>query len=139
VLISVGLNATGQTLLKLGSGQNPLNFYLLGGLTCYAFSTVFYVMVLGKLNLSIAYPVVIGLTVIATTLSGIFILKEHATPFHWIGVGLVVAGISAWKLRRFVPLNFDAPRRRSSIWLRLNCLPSALDSNTAFAPAYAYY
>ena len=43
--------------------------------------------------------------------------------------------ISAWKLRRFAPLNFDAARRRSSIWLRLNCLLSALDSNTAFAPA----
>lgn len=32
ILISAGLNTTAQVLLKLGSGQNPLNLYLLGGL-----------------------------------------------------------------------------------------------------------
>jgi multidrug transporter EmrE-like cation transporter len=95
VLASVVLNTLGQSLLKLGSGQNPLNFYLLGGLTAYAFSTVFYILVLGRLNLSVVYPVVIGLTLVATTFSGAILLKEQVTTLHWIGLGLMLSGLSA--------------------------------------------
>lgn len=95
ILVTVALNAVAQTLLKLGSGQNPLNPYLLGGLMTYGVSTVFYIMVLGKLNLSIAYPVVIGLTIIATTFSGVMIFKEQVSLTQWIGVGLMLSGISA--------------------------------------------
>ena len=43
VLASVALNTTGQSLLKLGAGQNPLNLYLFSGLVAYGISTVFYV------------------------------------------------------------------------------------------------
>ena len=95
IAISVGLNTTGQTLLKLGAGQNSVNLYLLGGLGVYAISAVFYILVLGKLNLSIAYPVVIGLTIIATTIVGAFWFKETVSTVGWIGIGLMLGGISA--------------------------------------------
>jgi len=48
-----------------------------------------------KLNLSLAYPVVIGLTVIFTTLTGAFLLDEKVLPVQWLGIGLMVSGISA--------------------------------------------
>jgi multidrug transporter EmrE-like cation transporter len=95
VLISVSLNTLGQSLLKLGAGQNPLNIYLFGGIMAYALSTVFYVLVLGKLNLSVVYPVVIGLTITSTTLSGAILLKEEVSYVHWVGIGLMVSGIVA--------------------------------------------
>ena len=95
ILISVFLNTVGQSLLKLGAGQNPLNLYLFGGLTAYALSTVFYVIVLGKLNLSVVYPVVIGLTITSTTLAGAILLKEQITHIHWVGIGLMLSGIAA--------------------------------------------
>ncbi|MBE9125817.1 MULTISPECIES: SMR family transporter [unclassified Coleofasciculus] len=95
ILISVFLNTAGQSLLKLGSGQNPLNLYLFGGLLAYALSTVFYILILGKLNLSLVYPVVIGLTITFTTLSGVFLLKEQVTHIHWVGIGLMLSGIAA--------------------------------------------
>ncbi|MCL1472596.1 DMT family transporter [Argonema antarcticum] len=95
ILLSVGLNTSGQILLKQGSGQNPLNLYLLGGLSAYALSTVFYILVLGKLNLSVIYPVVIGLTTIGTTIAGVLIFSEKVSTVGWMGVGLVIAGISA--------------------------------------------
>ena len=95
VLITVGLNTLAQTLLKLGAGQNPVNLYLLGGLTAYGLSTIFYIMVLGKSNLSVAYPVVIGLTVIASTFSGAIILQEKVFSGQWVGIGLMLSGISA--------------------------------------------
>ncbi len=95
ILFTVGLNTLAQALLKLGAGQNPVNPYLGGGILAYGLSTVFYVMFLGKLNLSIAYPVVIGLTVLATTLVGAFLLGEKVAPLHWLGIGLMLSGIGA--------------------------------------------
>ena len=95
ILLSVSLNTLAQTLLKQGAGQNPLNIFLFGGLAAYGVSTIFYILVLGKFNLSVAYPVVIGLTVLATTMSGAIILGEKVSSVGWIGVGLMISGIIA--------------------------------------------
>jgi multidrug transporter EmrE-like cation transporter len=96
----VGLNTVAQTLLKLGAGQNPLNIYLLGGICSYGLSTIFYVLVLGKLNLSVAYPVVIGLTIVVTMISGAIILREKVLISQWLGVGLLLSGIWAITLAK---------------------------------------
>ena len=95
IFVPVGLNTIAQVLLKLGSGQNFLNFYLAGGILTYGLSTVVYIAVLSKFNLSIAYPVVIGLTVVATTMAGAFFLKEKVTSVNWMGVGLMITAICA--------------------------------------------
>ncbi|MDX2230525.1 MAG: SMR family transporter [Leptolyngbyaceae cyanobacterium bins.349] len=95
ILLTVGLNTVAQALLKLGSGQNLLNLYLLGGIVAYGISTGFYILVLGKLNLSVAYPIVIGLTVAFTTLTGSFLLSEKVATIQWIGIGLMLSGIWA--------------------------------------------
>ncbi|MDJ0736530.1 MAG: SMR family transporter [Nostocaceae cyanobacterium] len=95
ILISVACNTVAQTLLKLGSGQNPINIYLLGGITAYGISTIFYILVLGKFNLSIAYPLVIGLTIIATTIAGAWILNEKVSTSQWLGIGLMLSAIFA--------------------------------------------
>lgn len=100
ILITVGLNTIAQALLKLGSGQNPLNLYLLGGLFAYGLSTVFYIMVLGKFNLSVAYPVIIGLTVLSTTVTGFFLLGEKLATVQWFGIGLMLSGILAIALSK---------------------------------------
>ncbi|HEY9906868.1 MAG TPA: SMR family transporter [Thermosynechococcaceae cyanobacterium] len=103
ILITVGLNTVAQTLLKLGSGKTPLNFYLLGGLIAYGLSTGFYIVVLGKFNLSVAYPVVIGLTVAATTLTGALMLRETVEMSQWVGIGLMLSGIVAIALGKTHP------------------------------------
>jgi multidrug transporter EmrE-like cation transporter len=95
ILVTVGLNTVAQAFLKLGSGQHPLNLYLLGGLLAYGLSTVFYIIVLGRFNLSMAYPVIIGLTVLATTLTGALVLGEKVATVHWLGIGLMMSGICA--------------------------------------------
>ena len=100
ILVTVGLNTVAQTLLKLGSGQNPLNPYLFGGILAYGLSTVFYILVLGKFNLSVAYPVVIGLTVAATAISGAVLLREKVAVMQWVGIGLMLSGISAIALAK---------------------------------------
>ena len=93
IFTTVVLNTTAQTLLKLGSGQNLLNIYLIGGICAYGLSTIFYVVVLGKFNLSVAYPLIIGLTIFSTTISGAIVLREKILISQWIGVGLMLSGI----------------------------------------------
>jgi len=95
VLITVGLNTLAQALLKLGSGQAPLNLYLLGGISAYGISTIFYIVFLGKFNLSLAYPTIIGLTILSTTITGAYFLGERVAIVQWFGIGLMLSGISA--------------------------------------------
>lgn len=100
ILVTVGLNTLAQTLLKLGSGQGLLSFHLLSGILVYGLSTIVYIAVLGKFNLSVAYPVVIGLTVAATTLAGAIFLREKVFTVQWVGVGLMLSGIFAIALAK---------------------------------------
>ena len=93
VLMTVGLNTLAQLLLKLGASQTFLNFNLLGGLVVYGLSTVVYILILGKLNLSAIYPVVIGLTVFSVTVTGAWLLNEKVTNIQWVGLGLMLSGI----------------------------------------------
>jgi small multidrug resistance pump len=95
ILLTVGLNTLAQLLLKLGAGQKLLNVYLLGGILVYGLSTIVYIVVLGKFNLSTVYPIVIGLTVFATTTMGAVLLGEKVTSLQWLGIGLMLSGISA--------------------------------------------
>ncbi len=95
IFLTVALNTTAQVLLKSGASKNLLNLYLLGGILTYGISTIVYISVLSKFNLSVVYPVVIGLTVIATTMAGAFLLKEKVNTVNWMGIGLMLSGICA--------------------------------------------
>ena len=95
IFIIVGLNTVAQVLLKSGATENILNLYLLGGVFTYGLSTFVYISVLSKLNLSVAYPVVIGLTVVATTMAGAILLREKVSTVNWMGIGLILSGICA--------------------------------------------
>ena len=95
IFLTVALNTMAQVLLKSGANKNILNLYLLGGVVTYGISTIVYILVLSKFNLSVAYPVVIGLTVIATTVAGAFLLKEKVNSVNWLGIGLMLSGICA--------------------------------------------
>lgn len=95
ILITVTLNTIAQLLLKSGATKSFLNLYFLGGVFAYSLSTVIYILVLKKIDLSVAYPLIIGSTVIATTVAGSFILGERVTSVNWIGIGLMISGIFA--------------------------------------------
>lgn len=95
IAFTVGLNTVAQVLLKMGSGKGIPNIFLLGGVLVYGVSTLLYILVLSKINLSIAYPVVIGLTVISTTIFGAAVFQEKVAPIAWVGIGLMLSGIWA--------------------------------------------
>lgn len=90
----VVLNTIAQTLLKMGSGRPLLNPWLGGGIAAYGVSTLLYMFLLGRANLSYAYPVVIGATAIATCFASVWYLGERIVGFHWVGIALIIAGIA---------------------------------------------
>ena len=71
---------------------------LLLGICFYGLSTIVYILVLSKFNLSIAYPVII----VATVFVGTIIFKEEIVVTQWIGVGLTISGISAIALGKHI-------------------------------------
>jgi small multidrug resistance pump len=103
VCIVVLLNSGGQILFKLGSGGQVFpNISLLMGLTCYGLSTLLYVVILSKLNLSVTYPVVIGSSVILTTLLSGALLGEKVLMVQWMGIGAILVGITAVALGKLL-------------------------------------
>lgn len=94
IALVAGLNVSGQTLMKMGVATSYVNLYIVLGLGLYMISTVFYLKLLSITNLSIVFPVVIGLTVVATFLSGVYFFREETTWIHWIGLSMILLGIS---------------------------------------------
>lgn len=74
----------------LAAATNPM--IILGGL-CYAMAFVTYIVVLQKMQLSLAQPVITaGVSVVTVVLSTV-LLKEAMSSFNWLGLALVCGGI----------------------------------------------
>ena len=97
VLLKMGMSApamqqalsAGLSSAILGALQSPL---IWGGMACFGASAGLWLLVLGRREVSTAYPL-ISLGVVLTTLAGIFVLGEAVSASKLIGVGLVVAGV----------------------------------------------
>lgn len=111
ILISVSLGVAGQLCLKAGMDQvgtlslgglssifstvvrvitTPLVFL---GLACYGVSAAFWLVVLTRLDLSLAYPM-LALTYVLIPLAAHFILGEDVPALRWVGIAIVVVGIA---------------------------------------------
>ncbi len=107
VLISISFSTLGQFSFKSGInrlslpdsanlGDKLLGFasspFILGGLSCYAIGTVFWLMALRHLDLSLAYPFV-ALSIVAVFTIGIVGFGEPANTAKVAGMGLIVLGL----------------------------------------------
>lgn len=99
IILLAGLNTLAQLLLKSGADRSLFNFYLLGGLSAYGLSAIAYILILSRVNLSLVYPSIIGLSAVTTTIASVLLLKEKVYPINWVGISLIVAGIFALSLR----------------------------------------
>jgi multidrug transporter EmrE-like cation transporter len=109
-LLSVALTAAAQICLKLGVGNGQLQGLLaekawhsfvlhafvspwvLAGLSAYVLSTVTWLIVRARADLSVAYPFV-SLAFIATCLYGYWALHEPVGPARLGGIALIVGGV----------------------------------------------
>lgn len=104
LLLAVSLGAGGQVCLKigvneLGGNASPLTVikgiftpYVLGGFMLYALSSVCYLYVLSRLDLSYAYPFV-ALSFVFVTLLSWRVLGEELPALRVVGLVLILAGV----------------------------------------------
>lgn len=105
--MSVIASVCGQLFLKLGAlklaqvnAANTLsNIFsiattpeLLSGLTCYGLGAIAYILLLTKVNLSVAGPSV-SLVYVFSVLLGYFIFKETIPLTRLIGLSFIVCGV----------------------------------------------
>jgi drug/metabolite transporter (DMT)-like permease len=70
------------------------------GLTLFGISALFWLVVLSRVPLSLAYPLV-GVSYILIVAFARLFLGEHVPPLRWVGVSIVALGIAV------VGLSFD--------------------------------
>ena len=82
------ISAAGDTLAKVAKEPR-----LWVGLTLFGISAVFWLVVLSRVPLSVAYPSV-GLSYIVVVGFSRFIQHEHVPGLRWLGVFVVALGIA---------------------------------------------
>jgi drug/metabolite transporter (DMT)-like permease len=107
LLLSVLISSAGQFFLKLGAiklgrvhAGNAVNHILsiittpelLIGLSCYAIGAIAYILLLTRVNLSVAGPA-ISIGYIVSVLLGYWVLKESIPLTRLFGLSFIVVGV----------------------------------------------
>ncbi|HCH63713.1 MAG: hypothetical protein CL927_09560 [Deltaproteobacteria bacterium] len=115
LIIALLLNASANLMIKFGMhainvelagagvlSQGPLgvvkllirHWILLVGLGCFALNVVFYAFALQKLQISVAYPIMVtvGFAIIAVVAG--WRLGESLSMIQWVGVGAILLGVT---------------------------------------------
>ncbi len=114
ILLGVLLNAAAQLALKQGMHQigqfefrletlcraglaAALSPFVLVGLVCYVVSVAVWLLVLSRVEVSFAYPLLsVGYVVVA--LVGWLVFQEAVSPVRWAGILMICLGV--WLITR---------------------------------------
>ena len=114
ILTGVLLNAAAQLLLKAGTTRVghfefhmdniiPVGWqlatqpHILGGMVCYAFSLVVWVMALSRVPVSVAYPM-LSIGYVVNAFAAWWLFGESLAAQKLIGIGFIVVGV--WLVAR---------------------------------------
>lgn len=107
ILVNVGLAVSGQMLIKIGMqrvgvidssnvlqllSRAFLNLHVILGLTAYIVAAGTWIIVLSRVDLSFAYPM-LSLGYILVLILSIYLLKEQVTPERAVGTLLIIIGV----------------------------------------------
>lgn len=109
LLLTVSLNVVGQLLMKQGMNQmgiisgslsvmlgsvtrSFLNPYVIGGVGAYGLSSIFWLVLLSRVELSYVYPA-LSLGYVLITLVGAFLLREDVSTLRWLSVAVICVGV----------------------------------------------
>ncbi len=117
LVISIGLAVGGQLAMKAGmnnvtqNGKNPLQVsdikhpvalvkrmfregpWAIAGIVLYAISALFWLIVLSRVALSVAYPIV-AVGYIVVVLYSRFVFDEPVKAIAWVGLVFIVIGVA---------------------------------------------
>ncbi|MFA6170129.1 MAG: EamA family transporter [Candidatus Margulisiibacteriota bacterium] len=107
MVTSILLAVAGQLMMKKGMvafGAFPfnqllvkiipmvLNPWVFFGFVCFGLSSLFWLVVLSRLPLSLVYPMVsIGYVLVA--LVSMYLFREPVSAVRWLGIVVIVAGV----------------------------------------------
>ncbi len=109
IILGVLLNACAQIALTQGmrvigkfsfSMENiipiglkvAVNPFIFAGLCCYVISVVVWLMVLSRVEVSFAYPL-LSIGYIVTAFAGYLFFNEHMGLVRWMGIIVICAGV----------------------------------------------
>ena len=100
VLCMTAFTSAGQIFYKLGSKTLEYNlqsiisnYYILAGILVYSIGGIGIIIALKYGEVSVLYPI-IATSYIWVSLSSVFFLGESMNIFKWIGVILIMAGVT---------------------------------------------
>jgi multidrug transporter EmrE-like cation transporter len=103
--VALTLNATANLLMKMGADRIDAlgapgmlrgiltNQYLVGGIVLFGLNIVFYVAALTRMNLSIAYPVMMAGGVLIVVAVSVLYFRESLTLAQVAGILLLMVGL----------------------------------------------
>ena len=98
LLLAVGTamcSALGIVSMKSGLAGDALHIVpFVAGVTIYALGIVLGMVLIGRYPLSVAYPVVVGLTLAVLAVVSSLVLGEALTPLKLGGTALIVLGVT---------------------------------------------
>ncbi|MBI4280544.1 MAG: EamA family transporter [Armatimonadetes bacterium] len=107
VLLSVAMGSTAQVCWKLAAtGMGPMsvgqaasgivrlftNWLVLLGVALYALASFLWIIVLSRVQLSYAYPM-LALTYVVVTLASWFIFREGISAVRLAGIVIIIIGV----------------------------------------------
>lgn len=103
-LLYVILSSSGLILFKLGSANPNIHLSILGlgisfsiksliGILCYGFSFILWMVIISRMNLTVAMPLSIALVNTLVVIGSCLILKEKITLNQGIGIFVVIIGV----------------------------------------------
>ena len=98
ILLKVGMNEVGE--INADSIKTPGTLIrqllttpaVLAAIPIYAISNIGWLIVLSRVNLSVAYPFLASLYIFIPVLSMVF-LSDSLTPQHWVGILVIGMGV----------------------------------------------
>ena len=105
LVLAMTLNAAANVLLKIGAmqigalsepglvGRFVTNYYLLAGLALFALNVAFYAAALTRLQLSLAYPVMMAGGILIIVTISILFLRETLSALQMLGLLFVIVGL----------------------------------------------
>lgn len=105
IILSFGMNATANILLKLGSTKGVVyqqlgiieiikqNWILLSGLVLFGLSAVTYFLTLKALPVTVAYPTMVILSFLTVNIIAYFYLHEKINMIQFIGYIFMIIGL----------------------------------------------
>ena len=114
LITGVLMNAIAQLLLKAGTntlgvitltranwagefGRMASEPHFIGGVICYGFSLIVWILGLSRVPVSIAYPM-LSLGYVINAIAAYYLFGEGVSFMRWLGIGFIVLGV--WLVAR---------------------------------------